>query len=406
MTEKKILKNRSIFLLATFVILSVVLLGQLIGPSFAKYIKTEKDKIVAYYTALYLDSDGDGKTVSIENSTGYLNFKLMNYIGEDVTKRDIVYDIHAPETFYDKSGNILTGNQIKEHAEDPNKGIYVLDVWGTPIRIGSDTYKYQQSIIKTDAEEKEIKYEGVLKKFDAFLFEELGSSAVGKIHNITVQLKRDSSTAFDKSGIEDVSIVVHLIQPYEEVFVIDITSSEKLIVFSNSSVDMFEIPFERLFVQTANIFSHVKGTSNERIYYDKTNINTSYKMTSRGFKLELYWENMMLDEKHLNAIHLKHIGDADNVDMTKPYIISLDSDNNKLVLYVPEASNFYLDFLVIDTEKTVKVEANVYAYVLKGEKAEGASEFTYGLVPLEVQYTQDTFFGYDYVDNKYTIFEK
>ena len=405
MTEKKILKNRSIFLLATFVILSVVLLGQLIGPSFAKYIKTEKDKIVAYYTALYLDSDGDGKTVSIENSTGYLNFKLMNYIGEDVTKRDIVYDIHAPETFYDKSGNVLTGDQIKEHAEDPNKGIYVLDVWGTPIRIGSDTYKYQQSIIKTDAEEKEIKYKGVLKIFDAFLYEELGSSAVGKIHNITVQLKRDPSTAFDKSGIEDISIVVHLIEPYEEVFVIDITSSEKLIVFSNSSVDMFEIPFERLFVQTANIFSHVKGTSNERIYYDKTNSNTSYKMTSRGFKLELYWENMMLDEKHLNAIHLKHIGDADNVDMTKPYIISLDSDNNKLVLYVPEASNFYLDFLVINTEKTVKVEANVYAYVLKGKKAEGASEFTYGDL-LEVQYTQDTFFGYDYVNNKYTIFEK
>ena len=280
MTEKKILK--------TFVILSVVLLGQLIGPSFAKYIKTEKDKIVAYYTALYLDSDGDGKTVSIENNTGYLNFKLMNYIGEDVTKRDIVYDIHAPETFYDKSGNELTGDQIKEHAEDPNKGIYVLDVWGTPIRIGSDTYKYQQTIIKTDAEEKEIKYEGVSKIFDAFLYEELGSSAVGKIHNITVQLKRDSSTAFDKSGIEDVSIVVHLIQPYEEVFVIDITSSEKLIVFSNASVDMFEIPFERLFVQTANIFSHVKGTSNERIYYDKTDSNTSYKMTSRGFKLELY----------------------------------------------------------------------------------------------------------------------
>lgn len=406
MTEKKILKNRSIFLLATFVILSVVLLGQLIGPSFAKYIKTEKDKIVAYYTALYLDSDGDGKTVSIENNTGYLNFKLMNYIGEDVTKRDIVYDIHAPETFYDKSGNVLTGDQIKEHAEDPDKGIYVLDVWGTPIRIGSDTYKYQQSIIKTDAEEKEINYEGVSRNFDAFLYEELGSGAVGKIHNITVQLKRDSSIAFDTPGIEDISIVVHLIQPYEEVFVIDITSSEKLIVFSNSSVDMFEIPFERLFVQTANIFSHVKGTSNERIYYDNTDSNTSYKMTSRGFKLELYWENMMLDEKHLNAIHLKHIGDADNVDMTKPYIISLDSDNNKLVLYVPEASNFYLDFLVIDTKETVKVEANVYAYVLKGEKAEGASEFTYGLYPLGVQYTQDTFFGYDYVNNKYTIFEK
>lgn len=418
MTEKRILKNRSIFLLAAMVVLTIVLLGQLIGPSLAKYIKTEKDKIVAYYTALHLDTDGIGKTVSIENNQGFLNFKLMNFKKDNVTKRDIVYKIHTPKTFYDDAGNELVGDAIKQHANDPTKGIYVLDVWGTPKLIGKDTYKYVQSIVKTDAEVKEVTVTdngaSTTEICDAFIYEALGSGAVGKTHNITVQLDRRTDLSADEnnSPIENISIVVHLIQPYEQVFIIDITVSNKLIVFSSTEVSQFEIPFQRVFIQTANIFSHVKGTGAERDPFvddnntpDKTEDDISYKMTSKAFKVVLHWDNLMLDEHHLDNIHIGIGSDPDNIDITTPYIVSIDSDKNKLEIYVPEASNIYLDFLVVDPNDDVLVEVDVYAYVLKGEKNSlGTLEFNDLML---VQYTQDTFYGYDFTNdnNMYTIYK-
>ena len=399
MTEKKILKNRTIFLLASFVVLTVLLLGQLIGPSLAKYIKTEKDKVVAYYTALYLDSDGEGKTVSLENNQGFLNFQLMNFEDDNVTKRDITYEIYTPQIFYNENGEQLNPSDYinKETPVD----LYIKDVWGTPKLVGKDTYKYAQDVIATNAEK--------INGLDAFIYEALGSSAVGKTHNITIELNRyPYINGVKLNGIESeekVSIVVHLIQPYEEVFIINVTTSDKLIVFSNSSVELFETPFERVFVQTANIFSYYKGTENLREYTDKNDNTKKYKMTSRAFKVSFYWENLMINETDLDRLHIGLGNNPDPLDITKPYIISVDTVNNVLVMYVPEGSNFHLDFLIEDSSKACAVKTLVEAYVYEG-KVEN-SQTTYSTAILTVKYTYDTFYGYEYgTENKYTIFSK
>lgn len=399
MTEKKILRNRSIFLLAAIVVLTVVLLGQLIGPSLAKYIKTEKDKVVAYYTALYLDSDGEGKTVSLENNQGFLNFQLMNFEDDNVTKRDITYEIYTPKIFYNENGERLDSI---DYVNKENVKLFIKDVWGTPKEVGKDTYKYAQDVITSNAE----KIDGI----DAFIYEALGSSAVGKTHNITIELNRYSSidgvklNTIDKE--EQVSIVVHLIEPYEEVFIINITASDRLIVFSNSTIELFEIPFERLFVQTANIFSHYKGTTNIRDYVDKDDVSKVYKMSSHAFKVTLYWENLLVHESDLDKFHIGKGENADFIDITKPYIISVDIVNNKLEMYVPEGSNFHLDFLVDDDTKSYAVKVLVEAHVYKGTQDLSENK-TYNSTAEWVKYTYDTFYGYEYdTNNKYTIFSK
>ncbi|MFR7881596.1 MAG: hypothetical protein ACLU5J_09110 [Christensenellales bacterium] len=52
---------------------------------------------------------------------------------------------------------------------------------------------------------------------------------MGKTHNLTIQMIREEST--EMTRVENVSVVVQLIKPYREVFIIDILVSNRLIVF-------------------------------------------------------------------------------------------------------------------------------------------------------------------------------
>ena len=69
------------------------------------------------------------------------------------------------------------------------------------------------------------------------------------------------------------------------------------------------------------------------------------------------WKNLIFNEDDLNKIHngfdleLQEkllSGDASNIDISKPYVFSITSSNKSsgtLVLYIPQASDFSLDFL-------------------------------------------------------------
>ena len=67
MDDKKKIKNRLFVILGLTLFLTVFVLFQtLVFPSLARYIKQEKDRLVARYTALYLTTNGEGKTISLE----------------------------------------------------------------------------------------------------------------------------------------------------------------------------------------------------------------------------------------------------------------------------------------------------------------------------------------------------
>ena len=84
---KRIIVLGSIFLL----LICVYLFSSGLRTTISRYIKREQDEIKAYYTSLYFASDGEGKSLAVESNVGYVEFSLMNYIGEDVTQRDIEF---------------------------------------------------------------------------------------------------------------------------------------------------------------------------------------------------------------------------------------------------------------------------------------------------------------------------
>ena len=312
------LKKKFFCLLTVLVIISGVLFAMLINsiPKPAeiegKYIKSEKDEIRGYYTSLYFDYTGQNSVVVLENGVSYASFKLTNYIGEDVTKRDIEYNITTVKKFYDAKGNEITN-------PDGSEDLYVLDVWGTPQKVGNDTCKYEFKVVSNDGEKRGDNY--------LFSYETSGSISIGKTHNLTVGIKRKSDVEELKDTIEHISIVVQLNKPYTQVYVINMIVSNRLIAFSHAGKDERYSP---------------DGTS----LYD-----------GKAFLVELTWKNLIFNEDDLNKIHngfdleLQEkllSGDASNIDISKPYVFSITSSNKSsgtLVLYIPQASDFSLDFL-------------------------------------------------------------
>ena len=59
-------------------------------------------------------------------------------------------------------------------------------------------------------------------------------------------------------------------------------------------------------------------------------------------------------------------GDAGNIDISKPYVSNLDIANKTLVMYVPQGSNFYLDFLVIDDTLLSTVDVRIDVTIIDG----------------------------------------
>ena len=206
-------------------------------PTFSRYIKRTEDEIRAYYTSLYFASTGEGKTIALEDGEGYIDFDLRNYIGEDVTQRDIIYTISKPSEFYDASGNVIT--------EPSGQDLYVLDVWGNPQKIENSSYLYDVEIVQNNGE---MVSEGVY----TFTYEKLGAGAKGKVHTLTCKIKARNGHAPKDDRI---SIVVQLTKPYKEVLIINMNISNRLITFSHKEIAVFNVPFDKIYVQTADLFA-------------------------------------------------------------------------------------------------------------------------------------------------------
>ena len=234
--KEKVMKNRLLFLLTLSMIFAfIVMINILLAPTSSRYIKEEQDKIIAYYTKLYIDSDGHSKTAALENNLGHVDFKLMNFIDDDVTQRDIEYTVdvinkqdgsgHDLTQFYDKDGNEI--NSINDGDE-----LYLLDVWGIPQQVGSDTYKYRIDVQSNDGEINPETHNYL------FSYEKLGASAVGKTHSVSVRINRIHNVEI--VGTEHITIVIRIVKPYTEIFLIDVEISNKLITFSDADVEKFE----------------------------------------------------------------------------------------------------------------------------------------------------------------------
>lgn len=320
-----------------------------------RYIQREKDEVKAYYSSLYFDGTGEKQGITIENNIGYVSFDLRNYIGEDVTKRDIEYQIETVSQFYDYSGEVLTN-------PDGTQDLYVLDLWDEPKKIENDTCKYNVSV---DTNSGEKTSEGNY----LFKYEERGASAVGKTHKVTLKLERKDIFS-DITHVEKISIVVQIIKPYKTIYIINMYVTNRLILFSDMDINVLETSFKSLQIQTADRFLYTK--------------NTISKQTSKAFKVTLTWNGLILNENMLKNIHnnvfdLLGTTDATNLNISKPYIVQLnqDTDFGELVIYIPPSANFSLNFLPTSNEFKVIAKVEIYC----------DDQYEY--------YTQTTFGGYE-----------
>ena len=360
-----------------------------------RLIQRKEDEVKAYYTSLYFTGTGEGSAVAIDNNVGYVTFNLMNFIGEDVTERDIVYRISTPTKFYtnknveipqdQEEGGFMTGA-----IAGTTDQIHVRDVWGQPKLVGRQTNRYEFEVVSNTAEEytgdpvetlycdestkTEHSYDenGICstcqeKKpmYHLFSYEKLennGSAhAVGKTHNVTLKLTRGN---FDKIvGTENISVVVQLIKPYKEVYIINMTISERLIVFSNNTVTEFENEIEELNIQTADIFSHIytKDSNGDYVSTERT-FNTSVKKgdetqeivkkaSSNPLKVTLTWTNLIFNE--VLASYLPK-------DVIMTDLNTISSDSGSVTLLIPQGSDFKLQFYA--TKATYSVSAKVEIY--------------------------------------------
>lgn len=367
MEKKRFFSRLIIFVLFLFVLAFVYTNNFVVEDTSSRYIEQQKDQVYASYTSLYFESDIDYATLAIDNDHAFINFNLMNFIGEDVTKRDIEYTIQSPTTYYDKAGNETTPTGENE--------IHVLDVWNQPKKVGNDTYKYDTEIIENNGEIGETpgSYMFTYETIDTGTGtdgEVVTEKGIGKTHNLTVKLTRKSGAQygeFDSDNGETISLVIKLNKPYEEVFLIEITILERLIIFSNTYGEMYDTDFEKLNIQTVNTFSHGKD-SNGNYVERYVSQSSSKKFTSYGFKVEVHFSNLIIDANTLAQLHIPNNGlGSSNIDITKPYVISLTNNGTSgvLELYVPEASSFDLYFL--PTSEDYKFEVVVYAYLYNTE---------------------------------------
>lgn len=330
------------------IIFLLVLFSSLLAITTARYIKREKDAIIASYTALYMTNDGENRVVALEDNVGYMSFHLMNYDGEDVTKRDIVYSIKAPDTFYDEKGN-----EIEKSKYSIASSFYVLDVWGKPQAIGKDTYKYNIEVTSNSGK-KNNDGDYVLE------YETTDNNDIGKTHDIVLKIERTSEEDF--FGNENISIVVQLSKPYKEVYIFDINITNYLIAFSSNAKQKFEIDYRTLYIQSINSYAYVGSEKRKK---------NGYTFLPNAIKLTITWNDLLLD---LNALYDLHLYDGNfiessNIDITKPFIVSINnSQKGSLVIYVPQASDFSLDFLEYGNNINLSVKVEVYVTTTSDEK--------------------------------------
>ena len=184
--------------------------------------------------------------------------------------------------------------------------------------------------------------------------------------------------------------------------------SNRLITFSHKEINVFNVPFDKIYVQTADLFAFHKNNENGDRTNDISKLN-QYYFTSYAFKLSIKWEGYILDELKLEDIHMgtsssiDKIGSYDTVDSngnvndtgTKPnddsgpyiditkstisYINSVVVDGShqgELIIYVPQGSDIFFHFL--KTADSGSVDVKIEAYVLVSETDE-TEEYKYML---------------------------
>lgn len=374
-------KRRLLILGSLIITLLLIYISQTwLVPTLTRYIYREQDEIKAHYTALYFASTGEGKTIAIENNVGYIDFDLRNYIGENVTQRDIVYTISTPSVFYDKNGDKI--NDVEAYlATDVNNELHVLDVWGKPQKVARNTYLYDVEIVKNSGE---VVSEGVY----SFTYEKLGTGAVGKVHTVTCKVTKSGEEPLN----DTISLVVQLSKPYKEVLIINMNVSNRLITFAHKEVNVFDVEFDKLYVQTADLFAYHKNNTIRKVDIDASSY---YQFTSYAFKITITWSGYILDEEKLEDIHIgtsispggdiendavdgngivNNAGAFPNPDMNNPYIDfekstiakinSLYDDVNghrgELIMFVPQGSDLYLMFLKTASSGTIDVKIEAY----------------------------------------------
>ena len=402
--KSRILLLSSLILTLIFVYISTAWLV----PTLSRYIKRQQDEIRAYYTSLYFASTGEGKTVAMEDGIGYIDFELRNYINENVTQRDIVYTISKPSVFYYENGDEIAPEDLND-VED----IYVLDVWGKTKKIENSSKYYDVEIVENNGE---VISEGLY----TFTHEKIGATSKGKVHTITCKI-----TAADGYAPKDdkISLVVQLSKPYKEVLIININVSNRLITFSHKEVSVFNVPFDKIYVQTADLFEYHKDSDNID-YNNEVNYVNNYYFTSYAFKLTINWTGYMLDELKLEDIHMGtspgygEIGKYDTVDqygninesgttpnpdssayidITKSTIAFINSNvvdsvtQGQLVIYVPQGSDIFFHFLRTSTSGSIDVK--IEAYVIDKSISNEPSYIIYDL----------SLGGYTHVDEKYNL---
>lgn len=364
--KRKFISLFSLFLVL-IIILSIMLgLSNSHNPTSTRYIKREKDEIKAYYSSLYFDATGEGSGIAIEDNVGYVSLDLKNYIDDNITKRDIEYKIETVTQYYNQQGEVLEN-------PDGNQDLYVLDLWKQPTKIENDTCKYKINIESNSGEQASSgNY--------LFKYEERGTSAIGKTHKVTLKVARKET--FDPIvNNERISIVVEIIKPYKTIYIINMYVTNRLILFADMNTELFDTQFKSLQIQTANVFAYTKE-------------NVPMK-TSKAFKVTLSWKHLILNENMLKTIHnnvLDLLGttNADNLDISKPYIVDINqvTDSGTLTIYVPQCSNFNLNFL--PTANDFEVEAKVEIWC-DAKSNVGDSESKAGYM----DYTLTDFNGYE-----------
>lgn len=423
MFNKKQSKRRIILLSSLIITLLLIYICQTwLLPTLTRYIHREQDEIRAYYTALYIDSTGEGKTICLENSVGYVNFDLRNYVGENVTQRDIVYSISKPSVFYDEFGNEIDNALINDYLSDPANDLHILDVWGNPQKVARSSYLYNVEITENNGE---VVSSGTY----AFTYEKLNNSAKGKVHSITCKVTREDG---QEPLNDEISLVVQLTKPYKEAFIINMKVSNRLISFAHKEIETFHVPMDKIYVQTQDLFAYHKDGLNT---YKEVAVNetTAFRFTSYAIKLTISWSGYVLDELGLENIHIgtspypgsdkwydsvdqfgnvNNSGAIPNANYDLPYLdikqstiarlnSLYDAENGhsgELIIFVPQGSDFFLNFIKDVNQNNrqgsidVKIETYV-SYVVDGE----VFNSNYRI------YSDTELNGYEHIDNLYNL---
>ena len=105
------------------------------------------------------------------------------------------------------------------------------------------------------------------------------------------------------------------------------------------------------------------------------------------------WDNFYFDVNCLKHYHLPNdtlpgTNDVSFIDISKPYVSKLDIEKKILVMYVPQGSNFYLDFLQKDKTATSTVDVNIMVAIIDNTKT-------------DYDIYDDVYAGYSYGANGY-----